>query len=366
MRAIFLVLRALFSMKIKQLDHSKFCELEFLPARPPHHSHDMSIGTLSSISDSRWYAKKMKDPQQATINLLASELYRLVCQHRQPKALITKTDENEWFYLSEDLGTSYRSAELFPSLNDKLGLADVLLVALWLNEVDLKCDNLLIDYKTFYVAKIDPECSFYSLFSSEYRHEITPRMLECLPKPHCYPTYNWLRYLFQNNFQTKEFRGSGILPSGFIKDKHATLLKLSLLPNVFIEALCKSVLFKSQQDAFCSFLIKRASDIKKSAMFDAAFLSYASSEEARSEARHFLDVLLTFEVQRVRIASTYESQIRDEYRQNQDLLARASSPSTDKENTLISLAASSIFASNVPIESSKALEMKPKTQAFTI
>ncbi len=348
-------------MKIKPLDWSKFQLSELLTANSEH-AHDVFRGSLDVQSSSpwygkKWYAKAMHNHQVACFNLLASEIYRLICSSFQPHSLIAKTDDNEWFYLSEDLGEDYCSSERLNLRNRELGLASVLLVALWLHEVDLKCDNLLIHRETLAVAKIDPEFSFYSLFKTQHQHEITARMVRFLPVPHGYPVHNWLRYVVNNTeFKLRHLSPLGDVPDVFISDKYRALLKMVLLPNIFIELLCKNILFKVQQDHFYEFLIKRISEIKRVAMSDSDFLAYASTKEAAQQADDFIQKLLSFEVQQLCISSTHKALVEAEYKKNREELARISSPSMEKENTFVSLSMFSSSASCVP--NSKEMDAK--------
>lgn len=331
-------------MRIFPVDYSSVKVLRVLP---PSEEHRNEIYVVA-LNETSWYAKKVSSPDVAVKNLLSAELYRLISDHPHPRTLVAKTEDNEWYSLSQDLNETHEAVAV-EDLSGNPGFADVLVVSVWLHEIDLRFPNLLVSRETGAIAKIDGECSFFSLVYPEHEHEISGITLKMLPFPHRYPTYNWLGHIKDNRlFALRDFHYPNELPEAFEKEKNRALLRICLLPNIFIMSLCKTILFNKDEASFNDFLMERREQIRSAALVSDSFRTYLSSSEAQSELRSFLKELKIFTTHGLRIIP--DSKIENlgmEYMAACRQLGLVSSPSSDKENYLSS---HSMFASHVSRE----------------
>ena len=118
-------------MRIFPLDYSEFRFIDVLPQNEEHRN-DIHVVALEG-KKARWYAKKMSDHNVAVENLLSAELYRLISTHPHPGTLVAKTEDNDWYSLSEDLSETHAVVGT-AELSSNPGFADVLVVSLWLHE----------------------------------------------------------------------------------------------------------------------------------------------------------------------------------------------------------------------------------------
>jgi hypothetical protein len=297
-------------MRIFPIDYSLFKSEFILGQDKTLHSHEVHKGTLEGGAYKRyWYAKDTRSLERACLSLLSNEMFRLINRQKQPQTLLAKDDENtRFFLLSEELEYGkYRP--MSDIAYTEQGLATILITSVWLNEVDLKFDNIVKNKECNAVAKIDSDCCFYSLLDQSTAMRVnfdpTPILIARLPFPESYPAYNWLGFLSENEtYDARRYGDASSLRSPeFCEELNQALLRIILMPDCYIHALVETFLVRAQYDQVSSFLIERRDLIRHAALLNTSFKAYLKSPEASSDAGVYLLALEAFQSHRVTILS---------------------------------------------------------------
>src|SRR5579883_54460 len=159
--------------------------------------------------ENEWYGKKRDTDVEAFVETIAQELMRFYeSESHYPKTRDVKADNevhDKFNLLSKDVIVFTPLSHLNNNETRKKiksgeykGLGKLLVLSLFLNEVDLKLDNIGID-KDNYIVNIDGNLKFASLLFPEQfpviRSKITGEDLDSLPFVEDYDPSNWLDFI---------------------------------------------------------------------------------------------------------------------------------------------------------------------------
>lgn len=164
------------------------------------HCHKLALTTYEG---SQWFVKEFSHPAHAKWEAIAQEIFRLFLPNQPRTRIARDPDTNVHYVLSENIPgyrqlPSLSSPEIAAFTSGKYhGLGGVLILSLFLQEVDLKNGNIGLNDRN-QVIKIDSEWCFASLQDPrrfpEQKSPITPSIIQALPDPLHYFAYNWLSY----------------------------------------------------------------------------------------------------------------------------------------------------------------------------
>lgn len=129
-------------------------------------------------SESSWYAKSksIKKMNQAQLEVFSGELLRFLLGDQQPKSRYL-VDEDKIFVLSKSVNgfTNFNSQDALNKLEENhfKGLLPTLFVCMFMEEADLKADNMGID-ENGRVVKIDNDAAFASILWSMIDNQVPP------------------------------------------------------------------------------------------------------------------------------------------------------------------------------------------------
>ena len=278
------------------------------------HAVNLRYKRKNGIEKSIWYTKSLGENRfEAILETITQELYRLVYppQPKTRRAISTETGTNEYYVLSKEIPKFkgfFLSTENYTKIlnNSITGLAatQVLVLALWLNEIDFKSGNVGID-KDGHIIKIDGSliklnCKF------KYLHEgknlnITQVDLEALPNLQTYQACNWLHYIHWDLQKAVIKEDPTLLDKAinqspnFKQELYQTILRIISLPDELIQFFTKNYITNSCDITRVSkFIITRKEQLKKAAEQIQAFDEYRQSAQAREDMLDFLKYLKTF------------------------------------------------------------------------
>jgi hypothetical protein len=270
-------------------------------------SHKVTRGTLFG-NPKTWICKEMKTPHSARKELLSQELFRLIIPN-QPETLIAENSTTKVFYILSEEISGYRNlpeGEAASFSNGHYhGLGQVMTLAMFLQEIDLKNGNIGLNDKN-QVIKIDGEWCFAEFTDNNLSHnyKLTPQAIEYLPYPKDYYTYNWLDIIRKKTYQPKSRIIDSTLSntSQFRTEVNETLLKLCLIPDRYFEQFVDQYI-SAGAAKYAKSMQKRQKELMESATQNLSFKAYLKTPEAQLEAKNFLNILKDFKVENTPIVS---------------------------------------------------------------
>ena len=266
-------------------------------------SHKVSLGTLQG--DARiWFKKEMPNPAVAKIEILAQEFFRLLLPDQPETRLAQNEDTGAFFILSEkvlgyhDLPTN--EANKFADGTYR-GLGQVMLISMFVREIDLKNGNLGLDDRGR-VIKIDGDWSFAGLSEGrfptpQYQYSLTAEAVESLPYPKDFYTFNWLD-LTQNNIHsiTSEIVNPALSQAPqFRAEINQAMLKICLIPDSFIDKFVDAYM-PAGADRFVTLIKARRDELRLSALQNRSFQDYLNSSQVGVDALNFIEQMKSFQV----------------------------------------------------------------------
>lgn len=293
-------------MTLPIFDYNQFVGSK--PQKAHAATHMFTEGAFPGHS-SNWIVKIADNPVIARHEVLAQEFFRLFIPH-QPQTRIAK-DEKDYFVCSEKV-ESYKSlpygeGKLFED-GTYTGLGQAILVAVFLQEVDLKNGNIGLD-KDGRVIKIDGDQCLASLLDERLHFSLTPEVIANLPSKGDFAANNWLDDKRTNSF----FLPSKILnPIALSKNDlfrgeiNQATLKICLMPDEFIEKFVEFYIPEENEisrNSYIDLIKNRRNTLKLSAVQNDSFRHYLYKPEAQDDAKSFLEQMRNFQVGGVSVLS---------------------------------------------------------------
>jgi hypothetical protein len=187
-----------------------------------------------------WFKKKISNPTSAVREVIAQEFFRLFLPNH-PKTRFAVDDAGNNYVISK-MVTSFvllenmDAFELKQHLRDGTyyGLGDIMIMALLMNEVDLKFGNMGVD-EHGKIVKIDGDLCFAKLNNLiKGNSEITPQVFNNLPWiSSAYATINWLDLVHEGvtNPDPETIDDLMIHNEVFRNEINRTSLKIALTPS---------------------------------------------------------------------------------------------------------------------------------------
>lgn len=252
-------------------------------------SHTIEKGSLPG--DKRvFYKKEMKSPSVAYSEVLAQEFFRLIIPS-QPETRIARSKANTYFILS-DAVDGYKPLPIGSSLftlraYKGLGLGQIMMAAVFLQEIDLKNGNICLNEDT-QVIKIDGDWCFGGMRDrrfSDYNKDITPKLISSLPFPATYDAYNWLDISIRRfvKAESKIVSQDLSLSPCFRNEINEAMLKLLVLPDDYLRKFVDAFIPASPRaDIFINYFKERREELKRAALQDKSFNEYLKSPLAKT------------------------------------------------------------------------------------
>ena len=262
---------------------------------PTVFSHKVKRGKLKG-SDKVWICKEISDPAAARLEALAQEFFRLIIPHQPETRLAINPVTGVYYILSEEV----QGYKLLPKNQAHnfangtfTGLGQALLVALFIEEDDLKNGNIGLNEKN-QVIKIDGNLCFAQLLTF-LAYKITPETIAALPYPKDITAYYWLDMIFQD---VKQSKSSIVNPelaqsSQFRAEVNQAILKICLLTDEFIKSFVDAYI-PAGGERFIALLKRRCELLRASALRNPSFVHYIGTQLAHTEVMSFLSDMKQF------------------------------------------------------------------------
>jgi hypothetical protein len=263
-----------------------------------------------------WFAKFCADVNLAGRELVAQEFYRLLMPW-QPKTRIAIDDKSNFYILSKStVGTQAIPMQDMDiaTVQDALlhgfikGYGKISVANLFLNEVDAKAGNMLVNNRTGELVKIDGDWCFARLQGGDHAigSDITAADIARLPMVQDYQPYNWAD-LYQegtlnSNYVThpKDNILHDSLPSNkkFRREVNEGLLNILMMPKEFLETFVKSYIHNPAEVALLTAELQdRSVQMRNAALNDPAFRKYMKSSAAEKYMEKCINKMLEFNTQ---------------------------------------------------------------------
>ncbi len=262
------------------------------------HSHVIQHGMINCLTQYQWFSKESHNLLQSFAEYLSQNFFKLLLPDQPYTLLALDFLHHKTFILSQEITQLIplpeNQSQLF-SDGTYQGLGQILLISLFIEEVDLKNGNILLS-NTNKVIKIDGDYTFSSL-QTKYGEElfsIHASTLSTLPKPLDFYCYHWLDFKIAEKAQSQSnIVGTQLhLSKHFQNELNQAILRICLLPQSFFlcfiqEHITEMGQFISKQMAmmyrqsFMAFFSCRYLKLKKAALEYEPFKLYIFSENAQ-------------------------------------------------------------------------------------
>lgn len=242
-----------------------------------------------------WYLKYDQSNFQALCEVVAQEFFRLLIPGHPKTRLVNGNASNPRYVLSKEVPgyrslQSHQPADLVLKLSrgQYFGLGEVLAVAMFVDESDLKLANMCLN-KDGRIIKLDGDRCYANLLRvKEHHSKVTADDLANPFKPKVYSPSNWLEYLA--HFEAR------IKPSPtFMHEYNMALMKICLLPESLIKAFVLHYSLKEEDGLLLALeSINRKNMLLFAALKQPSFRDYVLSEQAQVDANDFIDSLNGF------------------------------------------------------------------------
>ncbi len=244
----------------------------------------------------QWYLKLVTDLKVANTEVVAQELFRLFIPNHA-KTRLAVDGKGGIVIASKEVPGFQSLGKMDPvELRDNLlkgdykGLGEVMIMALWLNESDLKLGNMGVD-KDGKVVKIDGDWCLAQLRRSDRKMTITEQTLQDLPLNSDINPYNWLDKIREGRLQTSPVIANTFLwlTPNFCQGVNETILKVLLMPeNSLREFVNYYVDDAAHADKIINLILERQLQLRHAAIQNESFREYMKTDEADKLARSFV------------------------------------------------------------------------------
>ncbi len=264
-----------------------------------------------------WYAKLVSNKMFAVPEVVAQEFFRLIINY-QPKTRIYKNAQGKIYVVSKSAVGVESLEKLRNADPEKVrhninsgkykGLGFILVLALLLQETDLKLGNILLD-KNNRLVKIDGDRCFSGVihpekYSNDYK--ITTEDLLNLPFLNIFNAGNWLD-IIKNGEPNPAYSegiadGKPLLIDPDLKNKphfrleiNQAILKVLMIPSHFIKDFVGSYTNDPEEVKLLTKLIsKRIDHLREAALNETSFQKYVTSSAGKKHAQESLIELCDF------------------------------------------------------------------------
>jgi len=265
----------------------------------------------SEQTDLKLSAEEAAD-KNAVFEVVAQEFFRLFIPSH-PKTRLVLDTENDIHYIMSKHVPGYRALdtvnkdELREGIKNGMftGLGDVLVIALLLNEIDLKFGNLCLNEHN-QIIKIDGDRCFARINGFKNKnYYITEADIVSLPFIYDYFAYNWLDLILHEPVGLHKQKAIRSEPRSidveisshprFRAEVNRALLKVILLPDDLIGDFIASYAdLDSDIAEIYEEVLDRKSQLFKAAVYNQSFRRYLSSMEAVKLAHDYAEYLKKF------------------------------------------------------------------------
>lgn len=276
---------------------------EFTPAASAHvnstvvFSHSVSRGALAG-SAKNWIKKEMPDPAVAKIEILAQEFFRLIIPHQGETRLLHDSATGTHYILSEEV-KGFRDLPLIEAENFGngcyTGLGQVIVGAMFLQEIDLKNGNVGLDDQGR-VAKIDGDWCFAEGRFDNVRYGLTTRAIDRLPYPTDFYAFNWLDLIQEDIAYPNSSIINPKLSSApqFRAEVNQAMLMISLIPDSFINRFVDAYM-PAGGERFVELIKNRRQELLVSALQNESFKTYLASPQAEIDTANLIAHMNSFQ-----------------------------------------------------------------------
>lgn len=292
-------------------------------------THLFSEGTFSELPG-KWIVKIADDHMIARHEVLAQELFRLFIPHQQQTRIAQ--DETTYFVCSEKI-ESYRDLPYDSSRferGDITGLGQAMLVAVFLEEMDLKNGNIGIDGQNR-VVKIDGDQSLASLLNYNLKFNLTSETIAKLPAKSTFSASNWLSFLPKTLSINEQYRS----------EINQAMLRVLALSDDYVD---KFVEFYIPEDneisrkSYAELIKTRRDNLKIAALENSSFRQYIFTPSAQKDFNEFLHHIKSFSIGGESVVPEYSSQTElNDNTSLKDLQAAATLPILNTLNEQLEL-----------------------------
>lgn len=259
---------------------------------------------IHEVTGSEWFCKEMLEPRVSRLEFLAQELFRAFIPYHPQTKLAVNQQTNITYLLSEAVkGYRHFPEDVSDFTKENYaysGLGQVLVNAIFLQEIDLKNGNISLDHRGR-VIKIDGDWCFASIRDeSKFPLKacpITKELLMNLPFPVGYAAYQWLDFKIMGaNFPTSDLVDSSLSANRqFNQEIFEAIFKILLTPKIFFERMVDSCI-SAGGERYLTFLINRRNELAEQARLMPGFQAYLAFENAKQIARLHCKHLCEFAV----------------------------------------------------------------------
>lgn len=266
----------------------------------------------------RWFLKPGIKYDLAVNEVVAQEVFRLFIPN-QPKTRLLDPSEKSpdgygviskqvpWFHPLSSYSQDWLIEKI--KLGKIVGLGEILVISLLVNEVDLKLDNLGLSVNR--IIKIDGGCCLQQIQSDVDKLDclVDEIDLQALPRVVNYKAYNWLDQHECAVETDKENRETNILYENMEPNFSAAmaesklvraeinkaLFKVSMMPSDVLEAFVSQYADdKRHAKLIYDELVKRKNMLRDAAHKNASFCAYAASPQAEKDLAEYMRYLREF------------------------------------------------------------------------
>ncbi|HTM63371.1 MAG TPA: hypothetical protein VL360_02575 [Gammaproteobacteria bacterium] len=265
-------------------------------------------GDIQKKYQNLWYLKKHgNDFKTAALEVIAQELFRLLLS-THPKARLVDTGDDQSYVTSRQVD-GFKDIHLFDfvSLKDSIaageykGLGEILVISIWLDEIDLKPDTLGLDGQGNFI-KIDGERCFAALQKlkgTRDEYDLSQISFSQLPYLSGKFAYNWLDLIIYGRINDKEaaiVNDELLNNSSFRREVNRALMKIIVLPDDLLLKFVYSYFpgVNRLANEIIQELSLRRDDVLKSAIKSESFCKYLQSDDAKNDLSEHMEYIKSF------------------------------------------------------------------------
>ena len=284
-------------MPITEFDIRKFTTIEM--PKPESCSHEITTGYFEDEADV-WYCKEALDETRARHEILGQEFYRLLLPYHPEMRLAKDFETGQWFTLSKAV-IGFQPIPIQKKLRLTsgvyTGLGQILVLAIFLHEIDLNMGNLGLNQHNKFI-KIDGDWSFSSLVRPDLlvgkSSDITPELFDSLPYLTNYEAHNWLDILNKGEPTSSDVFSDDLIDAPHFRlEINAAILQIILLPDSYIRRFAEFYL-PGNYESLNSFLLEKKEKLKQSAVENESFIRFLSSPDAEDVMRFHLSTIKNY------------------------------------------------------------------------
>lgn len=288
---------------VKQRDLKKsteafHSEVTILRKKPPE---------LSQKYKNNWYMKHAdeEDPHFSLHEVIAQEFIRLILP-AHPKTRLIIDEYGNCCVISKEVPGYHDLYKIPQEILKKnihtgvyTGIGEIVVMALVVNEIDLKWPNLCLNNKN-QILKLDGDRCFVrldSFFAKEANYDITSDEIAALPSINKYSAYHWMDMVADEKRRKSEIFDKDFDQSPQFRDEvNRTILKVCVLPENLLKEFVSHYLPDDEKNKklLTEELIARCQQLKNAALQNDAFKKYVTSVLAKRELVKFIEHLKAF------------------------------------------------------------------------